>query len=150
MTNLPQGKKVIDYKCVYKVKHKSNGTIELYKAHLMVKAYNQQKGINYLNTFSLIAKLNTVRTLFAIVATQNWHLTQLDVDNAFFHGDLEEDVYMIMPSGMNDRKNNMVCKLKNLYTNCYRLGRSSLPSSLHLYKALVLPPSSGDHSLYST
>ncbi|MCO5567572.1 hypothetical protein L7F22_021266 [Adiantum nelumboides] len=96
---LPSGKKAIGSKWVYKVKCKSDGSVERYKAKLVAKGYAQTKGLDYDETFSYVAKMTTVRLVIAMASMFGWKLRQMNVNNAFLNGDLEEEVYMIQPEG---------------------------------------------------
>ncbi len=110
---LPKDKKAIGYKWVYKVKHNADGSVNKYKVRLVAKGYAQTYGIDYEETHSPIAKMTTIRAIIAMVAAKGWSLHQMDVNNVFHHGDLQEEVYMEQPPGYVDQTHpNLVCRLK--------------------------------------
>ncbi|KAL6349688.1 hypothetical protein AAG906_041095 [Vitis piasezkii] len=69
-------------------------------ARLAALGNKQEYGVDYEETFALVAKMTTVQTILAIAASQSWQLHQMDVKNAFLHGDLQEEIYMKLPSGL--------------------------------------------------
>jgi len=91
---LLEDKKAIRCKWVYKVKHNVDGSVSIYKAKLVAKGYAQTYGIDYEETYSPVAKMIIVRTIIAMAVTKGWSLHQMDVNNVFLHGDLQEEVFM--------------------------------------------------------
>jgi hypothetical protein len=140
---LPKGKHVVGCKWVYKVKHKANGDIERYKACFVAKGYTQTEGVYFYETYSPVAKLTTLRVLLAIACSHNWFIHKLDVDNAFLHGDLEEEVYMKPPPGLSLLTATLVCKLKK---SLYGLKQASRQWDHKLTAALI---SIGYHRSYA-
>ncbi|KAL3523634.1 hypothetical protein ACH5RR_016468 [Cinchona calisaya] len=112
VVSCPPSVKPLGSKLVFSIKLRPDGSIDRYKARLVVLGNKQQYGLDYDETFAPVAKMTTVRTILALAASQSWSLHQMDVKNAFLHGDLKEEVYIKLPHGMPTSSPNTVCKLK--------------------------------------
>jgi len=111
IVSCPPDVKPIGCKWVYSVKLNSDGSLNRFKARLVALGNKQEYGIDYDETFAPVAKMTSVRTVLSIAASNGWTLHQLDVKNAFLHGDLAEDIYMTPPQGLFPSSKG-VCKLK--------------------------------------
>lgn len=113
----PANTNVINYIWLFRHKFHANGTLQRYKARLVVNGRSQQVGIDCDETFSPVVKPTTIRTILSLAVSRSWPIHQLDVKNAFLHGDLNETVYMSQPPGYVDKNNpSYVCRLrKSLY-----------------------------------
>jgi hypothetical protein len=98
--SIPEWQLAITSKWVFKIKTKSDGSIESYKAHLVARGFQQTRGRDYDETFAPVAHMTTVRTLIAVAATSSWTISQMYVKNVFLHGDLHEEGYMQPPPGV--------------------------------------------------
>ncbi|CAL1370718.1 unnamed protein product [Linum trigynum] len=113
---LPPGKKAIDLNWVFKIKYRPDGSVERFKAWLVAKGFTQLEEVYFCDTFAPMAKVVTICLLIAIAVSKGWPLYQLHVNNAFLHGDLEEEMYMKVPQGFDKEGDNNVCRLrKSLY-----------------------------------
>lgn len=86
-------------KWVFKIKQHADGIIDRYKARLVAKGFDQVVGLDFIETFSPVIKLVTIRLALALSVHYNWSIIQLDISNAFLHGYLEEEIYMEQPQG---------------------------------------------------
>ncbi|KAJ3704083.1 hypothetical protein LUZ61_007788 [Rhynchospora tenuis] len=109
----PDNQSVIGCKWVYKLKHNSDGSINRHKARLVAKGYNQIEGVDFFETYSPVVRPATIRLLLSLAVSSGWPVKQLDVHNAFLHGELSEEVFMQQPQGFVDKSfPDYVCKLK--------------------------------------
>ena len=99
LVNLPHGEKAIGLKWVFKVKRNADGSINKFKARLVVKGYIQRHGIDFDEVFAPVARIEIVRFIIALAASKGWQIHHLDVKTAFLHGDLKEEVFVCQPQG---------------------------------------------------
>ena len=95
---------VMGCRWVYTLKFRPDGSMDRYKTRLVAKGYTQTYSINYFETFSLIARMNSISILFSVFVNLSCPLFQLDVKNAFLYGDLQVEVYMGQPLGYVTRR----------------------------------------------
>nr|GEX80271.1 ribonuclease H-like domain-containing protein [Tanacetum cinerariifolium] len=116
LVELPEDRKAIGSKWVWKIKYKPDGKIEIYKARLVAKGFNHREVIDFDETFSHVVKIETVRCIISLAVQNGWTLYQMDVNNAFLYGDLNETMYIFLPLGYFPKDETRVCKLnKSLY-----------------------------------
>ena len=117
LTDLPPGNKPLGSKWIFKRKMKPDGTIDKYKARLVVKGYRQKEGLDYFDTYSPVTRITSIRMLIALAAVHDLKIHQMDVKTAFLNGELEEEIYMEQPEGfIVPGKEKKVCRLvKSLY-----------------------------------
>ena len=109
---IPTGKKAISSKWVFKIKYLPDGNVERYKTRLVAVGYQQVEGTNYTHVFSPVAKIAIARILISLATAKGWLLCQLDINNAFLHWFLDEELFMKPPLGYKKAKFGEVCKLR--------------------------------------
>ncbi|XP_020705548.1 uncharacterized protein LOC110116344, partial [Dendrobium catenatum] len=98
----PVNKQILGCKWMYRTKLHADGSVARFKARLVAQGNRQEYGLDYGETFSPVAKLPTIRVLFMVALHHAWKIHQLEVENAFLHGDIHETVYMRQPKGFED------------------------------------------------
>ncbi|EOY01320.1 Cysteine-rich RLK (RECEPTOR-like protein kinase) 8 [Theobroma cacao] len=94
LVDKPADQHIIGVKWIYKIKLNADGTVNKFKAKLVVKGYSQIYGIDYCETFAPVARHDTIRLLSALIAREGWKILYLDVRSAFLNGYLCEDIYI--------------------------------------------------------
>ena len=113
----PSNTNVVGCRWVFKVKRKSDGEIDRFKARLVAQGFTQKHGVDYQEVFSPVARSATIRSLLALANAHDLEIHQMDVCTAFLNGELDHDIYMEQPEGYIDPQHpDYVCKLnKSLY-----------------------------------
>lgn len=108
-----EGQNPIGCGWVYKTKLNADGTVLKLRSRLVARGNQQEEGLDFLETFSPVVRTATIRIVLHVAVIKKWQIKQLDVQNAFLHGDLKETVYMVQPPGFEDKtRHDYVCKLK--------------------------------------
>ena len=117
LEKLPENRDAIGSKWVFKIKRNADASIDRHKARLVAQGYSQKEGIDFEETFSPVARFTSMRTILALANELNLEVHQMDVQTAFLHGKLSEEIYMEQPRGFEKAGSenlvcNLVCKLE--------------------------------------
>jgi len=104
LVKFPQGKRALKNKWVFKLKSEENNSQPRYKARLVVKGFGQKKGIDFEEIFSPMVKMSSIRVVLGLTTNLNLEIDQLDVKTTFLHDDLEEEIYMVQPKGLQSKE----------------------------------------------
>ncbi|RVW53095.1 Retrovirus-related Pol polyprotein from transposon TNT 1-94 [Vitis vinifera] len=146
---LPPGKSTVGCRWVYAVKVGPDGQVDRLKARLVAKGYTQVYGSDYGDTFSPVAKIASVRLLLSMAAMCSWPLYQLDIKNAFLHGDLAEEVYMEQPPGfVAQGESGLVCRLRRSLYGLKQSPRAWFSRFSSVVQEFGMLRSTADHSVF--
>jgi Reverse transcriptase (RNA-dependent DNA polymerase) len=149
LVSLPKGRKTVGCKWVFTVKYGPTGFVDRYKAILVAKGFTQIYGIDFQETFSPVAKLNTIRILLSLAANLDWPLHQFDVKNIFLHGELEEEIYMEIPPGYSHSgSQSLVCKLEKALYGLKQSPRAWFGRFCNAMSKYGYTQSDSDHTLF--
>ncbi|GJX22575.1 retrotransposon protein, putative, ty1-copia subclass [Tanacetum coccineum] len=139
MVDLPPDCKIVGSKWDFNKKIDMDGIVHTYKARLVAKGYTQLYGVDYEETFSLVADIRAIRILISIVAFYDYEIWQMDVKTAFLNGYLDEDIYMVQLKGFIDPNHpRKVCKLQRSIMVLSKHQEARIKDLMRKSKSLVL------------
>jgi hypothetical protein len=100
VTQLPEGRKAIGCRWVFKIKRDTDGKVERYKARLVAKGFAQQQGVDFTDTFAPTARFAALRAIIAKAAQEDWLLHSVDISTAFLNGNIDAEIFMEVPEGL--------------------------------------------------
>ena len=113
LVELPEGRKPVGSKWVFKVKTNADGSTERFKARLVAQGYTQREGLDYDETFSPVVRSESVRSVISLACREGLKLHQMDVTTAFLNGELDQEIYMKQLKGFTTGgQEHLVCQLK--------------------------------------
>ncbi|RVW96895.1 Retrovirus-related Pol polyprotein from transposon RE1 [Vitis vinifera] len=149
LVSLPLGKFTVGCRWVYTVKVGPDGQVDRLKARLVAKVYTQIYGCDYSDTFSPIAKIASVRLFLSMAAICYWPLYQLDIKNAFLHGEFLEELYMEQPPGfVAQGESGLVCKLRRSLYGLKQSPRAWFGHFSSVVQEFGMLRSEADHSVF--
>ncbi|GJX91293.1 calcineurin B-like protein 4 [Tanacetum coccineum] len=134
LVGLLSGCKPLGYKWIFKKKMKADGTIDKYKARLVIKGFRQREGLDFFDTYLPVTRITSIRMVLAIAALRKLEVHQMDMKMTFLNGDLENVLYMNQPEGfMAPGLESKVCRLvKSLYDSRKALKQGHQFSPYHV------------------
>src|SRR6202012_1370137 len=116
LARLPKGRKAIGCRWVFVIKHKSDGSVDRYKARLVAQGYSQRPGLDYGETYASTVKWATLRAILAIAAFEDLEVESVDISSAFLNGEIDAEIYMQQPEGFTQGdKTDVLRLLKSIY-----------------------------------
>ncbi|CAI7801563.1 unnamed protein product, partial [Closterium sp. NIES-53] len=147
LVELPEGRRPISGKWVFKVKSGADGALERFKSRLVAKGFQQKEKVNFGEIFAPVVKPVTLGTVLAGAAVKGWHVKQMDITTAFLNGILLEDIYMAQPDGYEDGTSR-VCKLKKAIYGLKQAPRCWYEKLEEVLLSGGFKTSQADHSLF--
>ncbi|CAI7885119.1 unnamed protein product [Closterium sp. NIES-53] len=147
LVELPEGRKAITSKWLFKIKSDADGKIERYKSRLVAKGYQQKEKVDFKELFAPVVKPTTLRTLLVGAAIKGWVVKQMDVTTAFLNGILEEEIFMAQTEGFDDGIGR-VWKLKKALYGLKQAPRQWYLKLREFLEEIGFTPSFADHSLF--
>jgi hypothetical protein len=130
---IPKGRKLFKCKWVYKTKYALDGSVERHKARFIAKGFYQIEGIDYNETFSHVAKMNSIRLILSLATSHTSEVHQMDVKSTFLHGYLQEKIYMNNLLAMSRMTLDLFVFLRNLFMVLSKLLKLGMPKLTYFF-----------------
>ena len=114
----PEDRQIISCKWVWRIKRDSKGNVEQHKAHLIAHGFTQIHGLDYLNTYTLVTRLETICLLCTMANEKDWEIRHINIKTTYLNSNINEEIYMEIPEGFmnNGIKTKVLCLQKAIYS----------------------------------
>ena len=149
LVELPLERTPIGSKWVFQVKYNSDGSLQKYKGRLVAQGFSQRPRFDFTKTFSPVVKPTSIRLILSLAISKSWCIRQLDVNNAFLNGDLQEDVYLAQAQAYKVDNGSLVCKLTKALYGLKQAPRAWYRKLSTALQQLGFTPTKSDVSLFT-
>ena len=131
LVQLPEGRKALGSKWVFRIKQDAHGIILKFKACLMAQGFSQCPGVDFDEDrlYAPVIRSDTMRILWTIATILNLHIHQIDIVGAYLNGKLKEEIYMKQPPGF-EQGENLFCRL---HMSIYGLKQSGNSCNMNIH-----------------